>query len=698
MKSLRRGRAELFARQTSGRASPHAASTNGRVADGTDVVPGEPDAALARRIVERAPVLIFAVDADGVITLSHGGLVASWGLRNGETVGLHMDAVYPDAPDFRDRFMQALTGREGREVVRVGARTVDVWYGPRHDATGAVIGVLGLVSEICDADRATALQTRQTAVLLRILHGASLEESLQAVVNLVEAVTQDVHCDLLVPDPLVPPVDTDARWSVPIVTEAGATVGCIVGRPQAPRPPTGNEHDMLALGAQLAGIAVERDRGRERLANAVVRDPLTGLLCRSQLLQTLDQMVRERRAPALLFCSLDRFKLINDSLGFGFGDRVLAAVAARMRSTVRGAGVVARVGGDEFVVLLDGMTDSAQVEQMARRILSRVIAPMSIDGRSLLPTLSMGVALPDAADSAADLLRRGDAAMSQAKRRGRERYVVARRSTDSNTALRRLELESGIRAALEHDELRLHFQPVVRCDNRRVALVEALVRWDHPDHGLVPPGVFLPVAEDAGLLSAIDRWVVSDACRQVVGCAGRDTVIPPVVSVNLAGLPFDAVQIVPRILDDARDAGLMPQQLIIEVTENLLGAEEGRAVAAFERLRARGVRIAIDDFGTGYSSLNRLKSLPVDLLKVDRSFVEGLGEEPEASALLDAIVTMGHALGMEIIAEGVETATQFAEVCRLGCDMAQGYHLARPAPLDELRLARGHGAVGADAD
>jgi diguanylate cyclase (GGDEF)-like protein len=684
MKSLRRGRAELFARQKPGRATPHAASTNGRVTEHTDVVPGESDAALARHIIEHAPVLLFAVDPEGILTLSHGGLVGSWGLRNGEAVGLHMDTVYPDAPDLRDRFMQALTGRQGHEVVRVGARTLDVWYGPRRDASGAVVGVLGLVCEIDEADRATALQTQQMSVLLRILHGASVEESLQAVVSLVEAGAPDIRCDMLVPDPLVPPAESDARWSLPVVTDAGATVGCVVGRPEAPRAPTGTERSMLTLGAQLAAIVIERARGRERQASAVLRDPLTGLLCRSQLLQTLDEMIRERRAPALLFCSLDRFKRINDSLGFAFGDRVLAAVAARLRSTVREHGVVARVGGDEFVVLLGGMTDGAEVEQMTRRVLSRVIAPIAIDGRRLLTTLSVGVALPDVDDTAADLLRRGDVAMSQAKLRGRARYVVARRSTDSNSALRLLELESGIRTALEHDELCLAFQPVVRCDTGRVAFVEALVRWRHPERGLVPPGVFLPVAEDAGLLGAIDRWVLIDACRQVAGLAVGDTAIPPVVSINLAGLPFDALQIVPQILDDARDAGLTPQQLIVEVTEQLLGAEEGGAVAAFERLRAHGVRIAIDDFGTGYSSLNRLKSLPVDVLKVDRSFVEGLGDEPEAGALLDAIITMGHALGMEIIAEGVETARQFAEVRRLGCDMAQGYHLARPAPFDDL--------------
>jgi EAL domain-containing protein (putative c-di-GMP-specific phosphodiesterase class I) len=184
-------------------------------------------------------------------------------------------------------------------------------------------------------------------------------------------------------------------------------------------------------------------------------------------------------------------------------------------------------------------------------------------------------------------------------------------------------------------------------------------------------------------LPAIDHWVLIEACGQVA--SARNGAAPPVVSVNLAGLPFDTLEIVPRILDDAHAAGLAPQQLIIEVTENLLGAEEIGAVDAFERLRAHGVRIAVDDFGTGYSSLNRLKSLPVDILKVDQAFVQGLGDEPEASALLDAIVTMGHALGLEIVAEGVETATQLAEVQRLGCDMAQGYYLGRPMPLADLR-------------
>jgi EAL domain-containing protein (putative c-di-GMP-specific phosphodiesterase class I) len=201
---------------------------------------------------------------------------------------------------------------------------------------------------------------------------------------------------------------------------------------------------------------------------------------------------------------------------------------------------------------------------------------------------------------------------------------------------------------------------------------------------MIPPGEFLPAAEEAGLLSAIDRWVLIEACRQVGSASDKAT--PPVVSVNLAGLPFDTLEIVvPQILDDASAAGLAPEQLIIEVTENLLGAEEFGAVDAFERLRAHGVRIALDDFGTGYSSLNRLKSLPVDVLKIDRAFVEGLGDEPEASALLDAIITMGHALGMEIVAEGVENGTQLAEVQRLGCDMAQGYYLGQPMPLADLR-------------
>jgi EAL domain-containing protein (putative c-di-GMP-specific phosphodiesterase class I) len=259
-------------------------------------------------------------------------------------------------------------------------------------------------------------------------------------------------------------------------------------------------------------------------------------------------------------------------------------------------------------------------------------------------------------------------------------------ATEVNGALRgTVELEAELRAALDHHQLRLHTQPVVRCDNGRVALMEALVRWQHPDRGVLLPEEFLPVADEAGLLGAIDRWVLGEASRQVAGIAPAHA-CPPVVAVNMAGLPFADADIVTWILDEIGAAGLMPQQLIIEVTEGLLGAEEGGVVHAFERLRAHGVRIAVDDFGTGYSSLNRLKSLPVDLLKVDRAFVEDLGEQAEASALLDAIVTMGHALGMQIIAEGVETATQLAEVRRLGCDMAQGHYFARPAPLSDLHL------------
>jgi diguanylate cyclase (GGDEF)-like protein len=644
---------------------------------------GDVDAVLARSIIDQAPMLLFAIDPDGVLTLSEGGLMTALGLVNGESVGLHQDTVYPDAPDFRDRFARGLAGEQGHDIVRLGSRMLDVWYGPRRDASGTVTGVIGVAREVSTGDHASALQTRQITILRRILQGTSLGESLQAIRMLVEMGASDLDCEVLVPDPLVPAA-VDKLWSVQIVSDAGEVVGSMVGRPAQPRPPTAEERSLLALSAQLAVIAIERDRNRERSTNAEVRDPLTGLPCRAQLLRTLDRLIGERVPPALLFCSLDRFKLINDSLGPDFGDRVLSAVGARLRATVRDPEMVARVGGDEFVVLLTGTLSGAEVEQMARRILSRVITPMAINGRRLLTTMSIGIALPHAEDTAADLLRRGDAAMSQAKNRRRERYVVHQRSTDGNAALSRLELESQIRSAVDRGELRLHFQPIVRCDNGRVALLEALVRWQHPQRGMIPPGEFLPAAEEAGLLSAIDRWVLIEACRQVGSASDKAT--PPVVSVNLAGLPFDTLEIVvPQILDDASAAGLAPEQLIIEVTENLLGAEEFGAVDAFERLRAHGVRIALDDFGTGYSSLNRLKSLPVDVLKIDRAFVEGLGDEPEASALLDAIITMGHALGMEIVAEGVENGTQLAEVQRLGCDMAQGYYLGRPMPLSDLR-------------
>jgi diguanylate cyclase (GGDEF)-like protein len=684
--SVRRSRAEASDRlAVAGRLSAHVAGSNGRYAGGPD---DHGAGAFVREVVGHAALMVFAVDPDGIITFAEGGLMEAIGLRDGEAVGLHLETVYPDAPEIADRFERALAGEESRTVARHGDWSLEIWYRPRYDEAGRIIGVIGIASEINHAVRAMARRGHQTAVLDRVVHGTTLEERLRAIAVLVESSADDLRCDLLIPDPLLPSTAADG-WTSPIVNDRGVVVGSVAGRPGTSRPPSADDRRLLALAAHLAAIVLERDRTRERGAGAVMRDALTGLPSRAQLLDTLDGMVAAGLPPALLFCDLDRFKLINESLGPEFGDRVLLAVAARLRSTVREVDVVARAGGDEFVVLLTGDIDSEGVEEMARRVLSRVITPMAVNGRHLLTTVSIGVALPHHDDTAADLLSRGDVAMSRAKERGRKRYVVQRRTTGGNGALRRLEIETGIRFALERDELRLHFQPIVRCDSGLTASFEALVRWQHPDRGIVGPDAFLPVAKDAGLLDAVDRWVLRQACRQIGACPDAPTALPrPVVSVNFAGMPFDESHLVQHVLDYGRSTGLLPEQLIIEVTEEMLAAEEGGAVAAFERLRAHGVRIAIDDFGTGYSSLHRLKSLPVDVLKVDRSFVQGLGDEPEASALLDAIVTMGHALGMEIVAEGVETAAQLDEVKRLGCDMAQGHYFARPAPLADLCRTR----------
>ena len=675
-RSLRPGRADVLDRLVpASRASRHGSGT--RVVDAHDATAAAAD--FVRAVVDQAPMMVFAVAPDGVITFAEGGLMAAMGLQHGEVVGLHLQTVYPDAPSLSERFARALAGEESRTTARHGEWNLEVWYRPQRDERGAIVGVLGIASEIDATQRAAALRGHQVATLLRVLHGASLRESLRALAVFVEASADGLRCDVRVPDPL--PADVDAQWTHPIVTDRGDTAGCIVGRPDTPRAPSADESSLLALAARLAGIAVDRGGDRERGQQGVARDPLTGLVSRTGLLRTLEGMISAGAPPALLFCDVDRFKLINDSLGPEIGDRVLSAVAARLRSTVREIDVVARVGGDEFVVLLPGVTDRPEVERAAHRVLARVAAPMAIADRHLLTTMSIGVALPHPDDRTADLLSRGDIAMSRAKEQGRERHVVLSRTPERSGALRRLEIQTGIRLALERDELRLHFQPIVRCDDGSTVSFEALVRWEHPEHGLVDPDTFVPVARDAGLLDAIDGWVLREACCQV-GARVQPGGMPsrPAVSVNFAGLPFDASQLEQRVLAHLDAAGLSPQQLIIEVTEEMLAVDRG-AVDALERLRGHGVRIAIDDFGTGYSSLHRLKSLPIDVLKVDRSFVEGLGDDATASALLDAIVTMGHALGMEIVAEGVETAEQLAEVKRLGCDMAQGHHFAPPAPL-----------------
>jgi diguanylate cyclase (GGDEF)-like protein/PAS domain S-box-containing protein len=416
-------------------------------------------------------------------------------------------------------------------------------------------------------------------------------------------------------------------------------------------------------------------------------DSLTGLPNRSMFLGELERTIaRARRAGsgfALCFIDLDRFKSINDSLGHGAGDELLQVMARRLRAALRESDLVARLGGDEFVVVLEGDAGGADLTRLGHKMLAAIAEPLTLHGCSVLVTGSIGIGrYPGDGDSAATLLKHADAAMYLAKDRGKNN-VQFYTAELADQAARQFALESELRLALVRRELVLHFQPKVDIASGRMRSVEALVRWLHPQRGLVPPGEFIPLAEERGLIVAVGRWVIQAACRQM-----RDWreagLVPPPVAVNLSPRQFASDSLIDDMVDALTLYGVPPTDFEVELTEGVLMADPDRANDVLQRLFAMGVRISIDDFGTGYSSLSYLKRFPAQTVKIDRSFIRGLPADRDDTAITQAVIAMAHSLGLGVVAEGVESQEQLALLRQLGCDEAQGYLLGRPMPADEL--------------
>ena len=416
-------------------------------------------------------------------------------------------------------------------------------------------------------------------------------------------------------------------------------------------------------------------------------DSLTGLPNRNMFLGELDRTIaRARRhatAFAVFFIDLDRFKNINDTLGHDAGDELLKTMAARLRGAVRESDLVARLGGDEFVVLLEGEADAADLSTIAHKLLAAIGEPITIQGCSFLVTGSIGIGLyPGDGEDAAELLKHADAAMYLAKDRGKNN-VQFYTSDLAELAARQFEVESALRFALTRGELLLHFQPKIDIASGRMLGVEALVRWNHPTRGLVPPGDFIPLAEERGLIVPIGRWVIQAAGRQIRDW--RDAGFsPPPVAVNLSARQFANDRLIGDLGDAFSRYDVAPGQLEVELTESVLMSDPERAKQVLEQLHAMGVKISIDDFGTGYSSLSYLKRFPAQAVKIDRSFISGLPSDGDDTAITHAVIAMAHSLGLNVVAEGVETAAQLALLHKLGCDEAQGFLLGRPMPAADL--------------
>ena len=396
----------------------------------------------------------------------------------------------------------------------------------------------------------------------------------------------------------------------------------------------------------------------------------------------------------VLFLDLNNFKVVNDSLRHEVGDQLLVAVSQRLKGGLRAVAVAARMGGDEFTVLLEGISGAGDAEKVAERIIRELWAPFTIEGHLIFVTTSIGIALSNAAGGGSgDLLRAADIALYRAKDKDKARYEVFDRGKDAH-ALERFELENDLRKAIERDELRVNYQPVFSLVSGYIAGIEALLRWEHPKRGTMSPAEFIPLAEETGLIIPVGRWVLEKACRQAREWQERcPSDPPPIMGVNLSLRQFQYPGLVEDVARILRKTGLDPGNLALEITESVAMHDEDSTVATLEKLKSLGVWLVIDDFGTGNSSVSYLTNqFKMDHLKIDRSFVHKYLEDPDNAAIIPGLIGFAHAVDLRVIAEGVETADQLRRLKEMGCEFVQGYYITEPltpAAASELLMTGG---------
>jgi diguanylate cyclase (GGDEF)-like protein len=471
-----------------------------------------------------------------------------------------------------------------------------------------------------------------------------------------------------------------------------------------------NELTLRRQVESLERVVEDRTRGLEaanrQLRHMATHDALTGLpnrvLLEDRLSQAIAHAARDGHSFALAVFDLDRFKVINDSFGHATGDALLKQVASRLQGVARSIDTVVRLGGDEFVMIIDNLTQAADAKSVAQRAVAALRAPLRIGEHDIHTSASVGIALyPQDGNSVESLMAHADAAMYCVKQHGRNDLQFFAAGMDAATQDRG-KLESDLHQALARDQFVLHYQPKVDAQTGRLRGAEALIRWLHPERGLVPPATFIPLAEDSGLIEGIGNWVIHEACRQAR--AWQDQGLAPTrVAVNLSAFQFHNGKLLEAIRRSLDEFSLDPAYLEVEITESALMSDPEESVAILRRLSEMGVLVSVDDFGTGYSSMSYLQRFPIDKLKIDRTFISDVTSSNDDASIVSAIVSLGHTLNLKVIAEGVETPEQLEFLQMLGCDQYQGYHYSRPMPAAEFaelirRDGSGHEAATPASD
>ncbi|MBE9106309.1 EAL domain-containing protein [Nostoc cf. edaphicum LEGE 07299] len=442
---------------------------------------------------------------------------------------------------------------------------------------------------------------------------------------------------------------------------------------------------LLEANRQLEAEINERKQVEEQLRHNAFHDALTGLPNRAFFMESLKHTLQRAKRQknylfAVLFLDLDRFKVINDSLGHLQGDQFLIAIANRLEVCIRSTDIAARLGGDEFTILLDEIQNVSEAIKVAERIQQELTLPLELDGQEVFTTASIGIALSSTVDydQPENLLRDADTAMYRAKALGKARYELFNQEMYTK-ALVRLQLENDLRRAIERHEFQLYYQPIVSLTNGRLIGFEALIRWQHPERGLISPTDFIPLVEETGMIVEVGYWTLYEACRQMQSWqVSHPTNSLEKISVNLSVKQFSQRDLIEHIGEILHSTGLDADSLMLEITESAIMENGDEANAALSEFRKMGIKLSIDDFGTGYSSLSRLHSFPISVLKIDRSFVSPIDANGKNLEIIETIITLAHKLGMDVTAEGVETKEQLAFLKKLNCEYGQGYFFSRP--------------------